>query len=94
MGVEKRSFVLNPDIVFKEENEGAFLFNPHSNAMHCTNKVGAFICRLCNGKNDLDAICQLLLEEYDVDGGQDQLKKDVQTFLKRLISLNLLHDEN
>jgi hypothetical protein len=92
MGVERRSFALNPDIVFREEDEGSFLFDPHTNAVHCTNKVGASICRLCNGKNDLDAICHFLLEEYNVDGGQDQLKKDVQTFLKRLISLNLLQD--
>jgi hypothetical protein len=93
MGAETKAFTLNSDIVFREEDEGSFLFNPHTNAVHCTNKVGASICRLCNGKNDLDAICQFLCNEYDVDVDQDQLKRDVRDFLKKLIDLNLLLDE-
>lgn len=93
MGVREKSFSLNSDIVFREEDEGAFLFDPHTSAVHCTNKVGASICRLCNGKNDLDTICQFLLEEYDVTVDRVQLKKDVQAFVKKLIDLNLLLDE-
>ena len=92
MGAEEKAFTLNSDIVFREEDEGAFLFNPHTNAVHCTNKIGASICRLCNGKNDLDTICQFLLEEYDVAVDQDQLQKDVRTFVKKLIDLNLILD--
>ena len=92
MGAGEKAFTLNTDIVFREEDEGAFLFNPRTNAVHCTNKVGASICRLCNGKNDLDTICQSLLAEYDVTVDQDQLKKNVRDFLKKLIDLNLLLD--
>jgi hypothetical protein len=92
MGAEAKAFTLNSDIVFREEDEGSFLFNPHTNTVHCTNKVGASICRLCNGKNDLDTICQFLWHEYDVAVDQDQLKRDVRGFLKKLIDLNLLLD--
>lgn len=92
MGAGEKAFTLNSNIVFREEEEGGFLFNPHTNAVHCTNKIGASICRLCNGKNDLDTICQFLLEEYDVTVGQDQLKNDVRDFLEKLIDLNLLQD--
>ena len=75
---------------FREEEDGAFLFNPQTDVLRCVNKVGASICRRCNGENDIDTICRGLLEEYDVDVTPDRLKKDVQTFIDNLMALNLL----
>ena len=42
--------------------------------------------------NYLDTICPFLLEEYDVTVDQDQLKKNVRGFLKKLADLNLILD--
>ena len=90
MSIRGETFVIHPDMVFREEDEGAFMFNPQTNALHCMNRVGAFICRSCDGKNDLDAICRSLQEEYEVDVEPDQLKADVQTFLDEMLNLELL----
>jgi hypothetical protein len=85
-----KSFVLHPELVFREEEDGAFLFNPRTNALHCLNRVGASICRMCDGKEDLDAICRGLFEAFEVDVQPEALKRDVETFLARMVELNLL----
>ena len=87
-----KSFVIHSDIVFREEEEGAFLFNPKTDVLRCVNQVGAFICRYCNGKNNLDDICRGLIEEYEVDVSEEILKNDIQTFLEKLIGLNLIEE--
>lgn len=92
MNRKLNSFKIHPDIVFREEDEGAFLFNPQTDVLRCINKVGASICRHCNGKDDIDAICQGLLEEFDVDVKPDRLREDVKVFLGKLIDLNLLEE--
>ena len=93
MKLKRKSFVIHPDIVFREEEEGAFLFNPQIDVLRCINKVGASICRQCNGKNDMDNICRGILEEYDVDVTPAMLKEDVKTFIDRLIDLNLIKEQ-
>lgn len=86
-------FILNPDIVFREEEKGAFLFNPETEVLHAINLVGSSICRLLDGKIDLDNIYEALLEKYDVDVEPDQLKKDMKSFLDRLVALNLITEK-
>ena len=86
----EESFALHPDLVFREEEDGAFLFNPRTNALHCLNKVGAFICALCDGKHDLSAIYQGLMEAFEVSVEPQEMRKDVETFLGRMLSLKLL----
>ena len=93
MESDKRILLKNPDIVFREEDEGAFLFNPESDTLHCLNKVGAAVFKLCNGKNTLDTMCRLLSEEYDVEVGPDTLKKDIQAFMDRLLALNVMKQQ-
>jgi hypothetical protein len=83
-------FKLHPDIVFREEDEGAFLFNPQTDTLHCINPVGASVLKLCNGKNRFDRVCRLLEEEYDIDVSPERLQGDVETFLNRLLTLNFV----
>ena len=90
MRLKGKIFVLNPNIVFREEAEGAFIFDPETEVLHGISHVGSSICRLLDGKNSLDNIHEALLEQYDVDVVPDQLKRDVQSFIDRLVTLNLL----
>ncbi|MFH1490044.1 MAG: PqqD family protein [Pseudomonadota bacterium] len=83
----------NPDIVFREEDDGAFLFNPESDTLHCLNKVGAAVFKLCNGKNTLETMCRLLSEEYEIGVGPETLKKDVQAFIDRLVALHFMKQQ-
>jgi hypothetical protein len=93
MHFKGKIFVLNPHLVFREESEGAFIFDPEKEALHGMNHVGSSICRLLDGKNNLDNIHKALLEQYDVDVEPDQLKEDVQGFIDRLVALNLLTEK-
>lgn len=90
MSANEVFFSIHPDIVFREEDEGAFLFNPETDALRCVNRVGASIIRLLNGKNGTGSICEALNEEYDVDISDDLLRKDIDLFLEKLNELNLI----
>jgi hypothetical protein len=90
MSESGESYVLHPEFVFREEEDGAFLFNPRTNALHCLNQVGAFICRMCDGKEDVDGICRRLYDAFEVDVQPEALKKDVEAFLSQMLALKLM----
>ena len=90
MYLKGKNFVLNPHIVYREEAEGAFIFDPETEVLHGINQIGSSICRLLNGKNDLYDIHEAILENYDVDVEPNQLKNDVKDFFERLMALNLI----
>ncbi|MBW2063657.1 MAG: PqqD family protein [Deltaproteobacteria bacterium] len=90
MDFDGKILLLNPDFVFREEENGALLFNPKTNALHCVNPVGAFICRLCDGKKSIDQITRGLFEEFDIGGNRDGVIKDIEDFVNKMINLNLL----
>lgn len=90
MDLNGKGLRINPDFVFREEESGAFLFNPRTDALHCVNIVGAFICGLCDGKNDMNQIMAKLSEHFDIDADLTVVQKDVEDFVTRMIDLNLL----
>ena len=90
MSRDDRIFQKNPDVVFREEEEGAFLFNPVDDALHCMNRVEASICRLCDGQRTVEEICRRLKDEYEVDVPSDRLRQDVEEFLTRMAELRLV----
>jgi len=85
--------IKNPDIVFREEDDGAFLFDPKSDTVYCLNRVGALVYKLCDGRNTLEGICRFLTEEYDVNVGPETLKKDIAAFIGRLVDLNFMKQQ-
>ncbi|MBW1997351.1 MAG: PqqD family protein [Deltaproteobacteria bacterium] len=90
MDFDGKVLLVNPDFVFREEESGALLFNPNTNALHCLNRVGAFIFKLCDGKNDFVQIIEKLSEEFDIKTDLATVKRDVEDFVARMINLNLL----
>ncbi|MBW2029119.1 MAG: PqqD family protein [Deltaproteobacteria bacterium] len=90
MELSGKGLRINPDFVFREEESGALLFNPRTDALHCVNVVGAFICGLCNGKNDLKQIVAKLSEHFDTGADLAAVQKEVEDFITRMIDLNLL----
>jgi hypothetical protein len=66
--------------VFKEEEEGAFLFNPENGNLKYMNRSGREIYLMLNGRNDLDQVIQNLSGLYP-DAESQQLKQDVETFI-------------
>jgi len=79
-------------LVFRKEEEGAFLFNPDDGAIKVLNGVGAFIWQLLDGKNTTEKICQQLEKNFS-DEKVPQLKKDFEAFLAELQKMRLLESK-
>lgn len=78
-----RRFVRNPSVVYREEEDGAFLFDPETGNLKYMNRSAREAFLMLNGQEDVKQLIHHLLELYpDVD--QKQIKKDVGSFLKQL----------
>lgn len=78
-----RRFVRNPSVVYREEEDGAFLFDPETGNLKYMNPSAREAFLMLNGQEDVKQLIHHLLELYpDVD--QKQIKKDVGSFLKQL----------
>lgn len=67
-------------IVFREEEEGAFLFDPESGNLKYMNRSGREAYLMLNGGNDLERVVQNLSDLYP-DAESLQLKQDVEAFI-------------
>ncbi|MDD5634493.1 MAG: PqqD family protein [Candidatus Omnitrophica bacterium] len=63
---KKKYPVKSPDIVVREENGEALLFNPKDGKLICVNKTGIFIWKNCDGARSLEDIIKQLINKYDV----------------------------
>lgn len=76
-------FTINKEIVYREEDDGAFLFNPDSGNLKYMNLTGREIFLMLKEKWDLSqAIAHIHGQHPDVD--QNQIQKDVEVFLGQL----------
>lgn len=83
MKKKKEYLITNPDIIFREEEEEAFLFNPETGVLKCLNPLGTFIWQNCNGKNTIDNIIDMIKKEYE-DVPPTTIEKDVKNFIETL----------
>ncbi|HRZ87153.1 MAG TPA: PqqD family peptide modification chaperone [bacterium] len=80
--------ILNPknDIVLREEDGDAFLFDPGTGRVSVINAAGVIIWKELNEGKNAAAIVKTLKTEYaDVD--EKTLQADCDTFLKNLVAL-------
>ena len=78
-----RRFVRNHSVVYREEEDGAFLFDPETGNLKYMNRSAREAFLMLKGQEDVKQLIHHLLELYpDVD--QKQIKKDVGSFLKQL----------
>ncbi len=79
----------NKDLVFREEDEGAFLFDPKTGELNCLNHTGAIIWKICEkGAVKEDVIEGMRDGSSDVP--IDTIKKDVENFLNTMKEAGLL----
>jgi hypothetical protein len=71
------------DIVFREEDDGAFLFDPITDNLRCVNETGAFVFRELDGKNSIDDIVKKM-KSIHPEIEEDEIKKDVISFVDDL----------
>jgi len=77
-------YIKNNNIVFREEDDGAFLFDPDTGNLKYLNKSAKETFLMLDGQNDLNQVANRLLELYP-DADAKQIINDVESFLKELI---------
>jgi len=78
-------FFTKADVILREEEEGAFLFEPESGELSCLNPVGILVWKALDGKAALGAIVDRVATQYE-DVGRDTVLGDVRAFLADLKS--------
>lgn len=77
-------YIKNDNIVFREEEDGAFLFDPDTGNLKYLNKSAKETYLMLNGQNDLNQVSNRLSELYP-DAGSEQIRNDVVSFLQELL---------
>jgi hypothetical protein len=80
--MEKSHPVRNPDIVVREEEKEALLFNPADGNMMCINETGILVWRLSDGSHTVGDIIGKIMDSYEVL--KEDAEKDCLTYLKEL----------
>jgi Coenzyme PQQ synthesis protein D (PqqD) len=82
----------NTDCIFREEEDGAFLFDPESGNLKFINSMGVNIYQLCDGKMTVGDITSLVRENYK-DISSKQIEDDINVFLQELVKMEFLKRE-
>jgi hypothetical protein len=77
------------DIVFREEDDGAFLFDPDNGRLCYLNPIGIDIWKLCRQPIAEEAIINALFESYS-GVTQEQIASDCASFLNELERMGFL----
>ena len=85
----KKIFGRNENIVFREEDEGAFLFDPDTGDLKYMNLSGKETFLMLDGEKDLEEITVHMLELYP-QVEPEQVRKDLEYFLKDLEENNFI----
>lgn len=73
----------NPDIVFREEETGAFLFNSNNCVLKGLNDTGRIIWTLCDGTRTEEEILKDVFLVFP-EIGDEVLHEDIRAFIKQL----------
>ena len=80
--MEEKYPVKTPDVVVRQEEKEALLFNPADGNMLCINSTGIFVWKMCDGKVSCKGIAKELTEEFDVSVGKAE--EDCLKYLNEL----------
>jgi hypothetical protein len=76
-------FMLSSGIIFREDDDGAFLFNPDTGNLKYMNRLAKETFMMIEDGKDIDQLINYILELYpDID--LDQIRKDVGSFILEL----------
>ncbi len=92
MEAAKDSLRPNPEVVFRKEEDGAFLFDPQSGNLKYINRTGVRIYELCGSGKSRAEIVALLKDAYP-DADEEAIAADAMSFLKGLAELGFLRKD-
>lgn len=80
---------LKKSIIVRKKQDHFILFDTENELLHEINKIGYEIIKLLNGKNRKEDIQEILISKFK-NVKPEKIKKDVEEFIKKLESKNLL----
>ena len=86
-----RSFIpkIKREIVVREEDDGAFIFDPITDGLSAVNETGLLILRQIDGKKTLADITGAVAAEFS-DVEPNEVARDVEAFIEGLVSRKLI----
>jgi hypothetical protein len=82
-------FIRNTRIIFRKEENGAYLYDPDSGNLKYINRIGTSLFELCDGLHLVEGMTSLIAREYQ-DISVDEIGKDVERFLTDLLQMGFL----
>jgi hypothetical protein len=79
----------NPEMVFRKEEEGAFLFDPFTGNLKYLNANGVNIYELCDGRKTVGDIIAFMMEFYP-DMSVEKIAADTELFFESLASMQFV----
>ncbi len=89
---ERAEVRVNQNIVFREEEEGAFLFDPDTGRIFHLNELGMSIWKSCVKKRKPEQIIKGICLDYS-DISREQIERDCIKFFEDLGRLGFLDDQ-
>ena len=91
MSKQSEAFRIKPDTVFREEDDGAFLFDPDTGRVCYLNDLGKAIWGLCEKKKSAEQIIEKVCAEYP-DEPAVKITADCNTFFDELKRLTFISE--
>jgi len=84
-----KKILVNKDLVYREEDGDALLFNPEAGSVKILNRCANLIWKLCDGTRTRNQIAGELVKNFPATK-KEVLEKDLDEFLARAEELSLI----
>ena len=91
MSNEMAGIRINQDIVFREEEEGAFLFDPDTGRICYLNELGVKIWKSCAKAREIEQVIEDICLDFQ-EVSKERIEIDCMTFFEDLRKLGFLSD--
>jgi hypothetical protein len=92
MSKKNKAFRIKPDTVFREEEEGAFLFDPDTGRVCYLNEMGRMLWGLCEKNKSPQQMVEEVCAQYPAEP-PDKIAKDCNAFFDELERLTFVSEQ-
>lgn len=86
---EREILFANEHNVYREEEEGAFLFDPDDGKLKFLNGTGREVYNLCDGNRTIGEIIDLVASFYE-EVPKERIVEDTMAFFRTLLTMKFL----
>jgi predicted Rdx family selenoprotein len=88
--MKEHRYQVEKSFVFREEKDGALVFNPDTGEIFAINKTGALIWKICRRKKTLEEIVKIVKKNFEIKN-ENKLVRDIRAFLNQLKKLRMVN---